>query len=675
MIREMFHGRALTRNNCDTDDTPPGAKVLSRRAIRHPLATLLLALGLAAGAVSGAAAQPAETETANGEELITPNFRDVDINALISTVAEFTGKNFIVDPRVRANITLVSHRPIAADEFYKVFQSILQVHGFAAVEGDDVIKIIPDVNAKQVGAPLGLSTAGDEIVTEIITVRNVPVAQLVPILRPLVPQQGHLAAYPPSNALIISDRSGNVERIRDIVASIDRTSDDEVEVIRLQHASAAELVRIIATLEQQQQDDPSGRIRLAADERTNSILISGESPTRMRIRALIAHLDSPVEGTGDTRVVYLRYARAADLVQVITGVSEDLPEGGQEDGPGNGGSTSIHADEATNALVITAPPAVQRQLEAIIRQLDIRRAQILVEAAIAEITSARGLDLGIEIAGFDNDNGGAFGSLFSEHQGGIRSVINPQTGEPSPALLSSGLSAVLGDLNGRFRFGAFVRALAADANSNILSTPSIVTLDNQEAEIRVARNVPFVTGSYTGVGTDDITNPFTTVQREDVGVILKITPQINEGDAVTMAIEQEVSNIVSSGQLGPETNRRSIMTSILVEDGQMIALGGLIDDAVDEGEQRVPLLGDLPLLGHLFRARTTSVEKRNLMLFLQPTILRDRASADHVSQRKYNFIRAEQLEQQRRGIGLMPNEVAPVLPRLERPALPQPFEP
>ncbi len=613
--------------------------------------------------------------------MITPNFRDVDISALISTVAEVTGRNFIVDPRVRAKVTVISHRPVSADELYRVFLSILQVHGFAAVESGEVIKIIPDINAKQTGAPVGQGEdpgAGDEIVTQIITVQNVPVAQLVPILRPLVPQQGHLAAYPPSNALIVSDRAGNIERLTEIVRRIDRAGDDEVEVIRLEHASATELVRIISTLQQQQGEQQTGLVRLAADERTNSLLLSGDAATRVRVRALVAHLDSPVEGTGDTRVVYLRYARAADLATVITGVSENLPESRQQavdGGARNRQDISIHPDEATNALVITAPPAVQRQLEAIIRQLDVRRAQILVEAAIAEITHSRGRDLGVEVAGFDSHGDRpAFGSFFSEHSGNIRSTINQQTGQPSPGLLGSGLSLALGDLSSRYRFGAFVRALAADSNSNILSTPSIVTLDNQEAEIRVARNVPFVTGSYTGVGTNDVTNPFTTVQREDVGVILKIKPQINEGDAVLLDIEQEVSNVAATGTLGPETNKRSIRTSILVEDGQLIALGGLIDDAVDEREQRVPLLGDIPVLGELFRARRTDVTKRNLMLFLQPTILRDSVSADFVSQRKYNFIRAEQLQQQRRGINLLPNETPPLLPRLERPALPPPFE-
>jgi general secretion pathway protein D len=646
----------------------------ARRRLRLLAAAAALAAVLTAG-------------SAQAQEEITLNFTGADISALIETVAQVTGRRFIVDPRVRAQVTVISHNPMASDELYRVFLSILQVHGFSAVESGEVTKIIPDINAKQVGVPIGQPNdprAGDEIVTQIITVRNVPVAQLVPILRPLVPQQGHLAAYPPTNALIISDRAGNIERMTDIVRRIDRESDDDVEVIRLENASAGEMVRVLGVLQQQQmqEDLGGGRLGMAADERTNSLLISGERNLRLRARALIAHLDTPVAGGGDTRVIYLCYARATDLAAVLTGVSEMLPEAQQQPaGEGAqarrraGSDINIQPDEATNALVITAPPSVQRSLEAIIRQLDVRRAQILVEAAIAEITESRGRELGVEVGGFDSQGTRpAFGSFFNEHSGHIRSTINPQTGQPTPGLLGSGLSMVMGDTTGRYRFGAFLRALASDANSNILSTPSLVTLDNQEAEIRVARNVPFITGSYTGVGTTDVTNPFTTVQREDVGVILKIKPQINEGNAVMLDIEQEVSNVASTGNLGPETNKRSIKTSILVEDGQMIALGGLIDDAIEEREQKIPLLGDIPVLGQVFRSRSTEKTKRNLMLFLQPTILRDSVSTDHFSQRKYNFIRAEQLGQRERGIQLMPGETRPVLPALDRPMLPSPFE-
>jgi general secretion pathway protein D len=627
----------------------------------------------------------------NGQK-VTLKLKDADIAALINTVSEVTGRNFIVDPRVKARVTVISHEPMPADELYRVFLSVLQVHGFSAVDAGDVTKIVPEINAKQMAVPTVSQRGavdGDAIVTSVIPVRNVSAAQLVPILRPLVPQQGHLAAYPATNALIISDRASNVRRLAEIVARVDQAGDDEIEVIPLAHASAAELVRLVSALRQGADPNhgPMTQVSIAADERTNSVLVSGDKSERLRIRALIAHLDTPVDAGGETQVVYLRYAKAKDLVTVLTGVSERLQEAEGQPGGGGGGNQaasgrpdiSIEAHEATNSLVITASPNVQRSLLTVIRQLDIRRAQVLVEAAVAEITDSKGRSLGVEVAGGDSSGDGPiFGSLFSGVQGAVRDLLGvSQAGEMffNPTGLGSGATVAVGDLGSRFKFGFLLRALANSSRANILSTPSLLTLDNHEAEIRVARTVPFVTGQYTNQG-QNTTNPFQTITREDVGLILKIKPQINEGNSVLLEISQEVSSLDSAASVQSSdliTNKRSVTTSVLVEDGQLVVLGGLIDETVNQSEQKVPLLGDIPLGGNLFKSRTSSKEKRNRMLFLQPSILREENSASAYSSRKYSFMRARQLEQNREGIALMPGEDVPILPERPRAYIPPPF--
>lgn len=646
----------------------------------------VIALGLAVslGAAPLAAQEQPAAPADNGEQqMITLNLTDADISALINTVAAVTGRKFIVDPRVNAKVTVISKQPMPADELYRVFLSVLQVHGFSAVPAGEVTKIIPDINAKQVGIPTGAAEdpqATDEMVTRVIRVENVPVAQLVPILRPLVPQQGHLAAYPPTNVLIISDRAGNIDRMQDLIARIDRASDDEVEVIRLEHASAPEVARIIASLQQGgPEGGPGPALKIAADERTNSILLSGDRSERLRLRSMIAQLDTQLETDGDTRVIYLRYANAKELVPVLTGVSEQIvqTEGG-EGAPKAGAAKeniSIQAEESTNALVISAPPKVQRSLEAVVRQLDVRRAQVLVEAAIAEIQFNKDREVGVDVGFMDSEGERpALVSLLGALTPGVAGLFAADTPTElaTAAINTTGFNMAVGDTNGRYRFGALIRALATDTNSNILSTPSVVTLDNEEAEIRVAQNVPFVTGQYTNEG-QNTTNPFTTVEREDVGIILKVKPQINEGNDILLAIEQEVSNVVGTGDLGPTTSKRSIKTTIMVEDGQLLALGGLIDEQVQEGTRKVPVLGDVPVVGELFKSRSASKGKRNLVLFLQPSILRDEAVTNAYTGRKYNFFRAQQLEQQKRGIQLMGNEQAPILPKLERPDIPAPF--
>lgn len=632
---------------------------------------LLRALALVM-AVTIAAPLPVVAQNAEGEG-ITLNLQDAEITALINAVAEVTGKRFIIDPRVRGRVTLVSRQPMEPDELYRVFLSVLQVHGFATVPTGEVIKVIPDVNAKQLGTTqAGDAADGDDIITSVIPVDNIPVAQLVPILRPLIPQNGHLAAYPPTNVLIISDRAANISRISDIVQQVDRAGDDDVDVVRLENASATEMARILTNLQRTDAETvPANQIRIATDERTNSILLSGDRSQRVRVRALISQLDDPTGEDGDTQVVYLRYARATELVEVLTGVSENLQDREMSETNGAAGNISIHADESTNALVITAPPGTQQSLRSIISQLDVRRAQVLVEAAIAEISTRRGHERGVQWFA-DGADGESIAGLtsFSGVGTAITSLLTLDSGNPQ---VGDGASVVVGDLDSRVRFGAFIRALASDTNTNILSTPSLVTLDNEEAEIRVAENRPFVTGQFTNEG-QNATNPFQTIERQDVGIILKVKPQINEGDAILMEIEQEASSVAAdTSQAGLVTNRRSISTSVLVDDGQIIALGGLMDDDLQEQEQRVPLLGSIPLLGELFSYRSSELTKRNLMVFMQPTIVRDRAVADDVTSRKYSYIRAQQLDRQQRGVTGLNDATPPALPSQDRSDLPLPF--
>lgn len=611
------------------------------------------------------------------------NLKDTDITALIETVSDVTGKNFIVDPRVKAKVTVVSNKPMRPGELYEVFLSILQVHGFSAVPSGEVTKIVPDINAKQLGQEASEAReTGDQIVTRVIRVQNVPVAQLVPILRPLVPQQGHFAAYPPTNVLIISDRASNIDRLSAIIDRIDRAGDEEVEVIRLEHASAAEVVRVLNSMQQgqQAQQPPGEGVQMAADERTNSILLSGDKSRRLRLRSLIAHLDEPMERGGDTQVVYLKYAKAKSLVEVLTGVSENLKKEQGGSGEGSGGArnqeVNIQADEDTNALVITAPPKIQQELQAVIRQLDVRRAQVLIEAAIAEVSLELAANLGLQWAvdGSRDQEGGVGGTNFSNASTPLANLIGSIEQDSVPDV-GSGLNLAVGSLQSGTRFAVLLQALRSNSDTNVLSTPSLLTLDNEEAEIRVAQNVPFVTGTYTQSG-NSAQNPFQTVERKDVGLIMKVTPQINEGNAIMLDIEQEVSNVVSSATATADnliTNKRSIKTSVLVDDGDLVILGGLIDEDVRQQEQKVPLLGDIPFLGELFRYRSSNSSRNNLMVFMRPRIIRTQEAMSRYAANKYNYMRAEQITQRERGVHLLPDETSPVLPPLDEVELPDPF--
>ncbi len=591
---------------------------------------------------------------------VTLNLKDADIRSFIETVAEATGRNFVVDPRVKAKVTVVSARPMDREEVYQVFLSVLQVHGYAAVQVGEIVKILPDVNAKQ--GPVATAESqtqgkGDELVTRVVPIKNVPAAQMVPILRPLVPQQGHLAAYPNSNVLVISDRAANIQRLITIVNRIDLPDSQEIEVVPLEHASATEVVRIINSLNRQdaQGVQVPGQATLAADERSNSILLSGDNAARLRIRGLIAHLDTPLEGGGNSQVVYLKYAKASELAPILLGISQFEAQEGQQGGTAAATSAGanevdIQADETTNALIITASPAKFESLRRIISQLDIRRAQVLVDAIIAEVSTGLAKDLGVQFAYVPTERSSgttpAVGFLAPFTGSNLPSLFAEEVADTLSAV-TSGFFVGAAKVSGKDRFAAILTALEADAATNILSTPSIVTLDNEEAEIVVAENVPFITGQFTdpGLGGEAGVNPFQTIERQDVGIILRITPQINEGDSVKLDVEQEVSNLTASTAASDLiTQKRSIKTAVLARDQQTVVLGGLIEDTFRDTVQKIPLLGDIPLLGHLFKATRTTKDKRNLMVFIHPVIMRDAATSDFATNAKYSYIQARQIE-------------------------------
>ncbi len=623
-------------------------------------------------------------------QTVTLNLQDADISALITTVSEVTGKNFIVDPRVKGKVTVVSARPLQDKEVYQVFLSVLKVHGFVAIQSGEVVKIVPEATGKTESIPTAATdpgVRGDALVTRVIPVVHVSAAKLVPVLRPLIPQQGHLAADVASNVLIISDTASNVARMLRIVRRIDAPTKEEIEVIPLQHASAADVVKVLASLTPKGRSEAAPPPVVVADERTNSVLVNAERTARLRIRAVVTHLDTPLADGGNTSVVYLRHADAADLVPILEGITGTLKAntaGGQKKSVVRSGrEVSIQADENVNALVITAGPAMQKTLAEVIKKLDIRRAQVLVEAIIADISSDQAAELGIQWRSTtEEDSRGVIGGTnFNLTGNGINQIST------NPLSVGDGLS--LGFLNGAstllgtdfLNIAALLRVLHSDADANVLSTPSLVTLDNEEAEIVIARNVPFVTGQFTNTGaSDSAVNPFQTITREDVGIILRVRPQINEGDSLKLAIEQEVSSVIPSavtqGAVDLVTNKRSIKTTVLVDDGKLLVLGGLIDEDLQQSFEKIPLLGDIPGLGQLFRYDRTTKTKRNLIVFLRPRILRGDMDVS-ISRSKYDNFRSRQSRVREQGVRLLPDDSAPVLPAIDGPhsAVRQPESP
>ncbi len=594
------------------------------------------------------------------EESAQINLRDVEIPTLIETVSRITGKSFIIDPRVKGKVTVITSSDIDKNELYETFLSILQVHGFSAVpagEGSNLVKVVPSNQAKQQPVPVigekeeqskkKSTRDADELITRVIRVEHVPAAMLVPILRPLVPSTGQLQAYGPSNTILISDRAANIERLIKVIKRMDRADDEELEVIPLRFASAKDLAATIQKLQQSSVKGAPTKNKISADDRTNSLLISGDKSSRQQVRKIIAKLDTSQPLQEKTKVIYLKYAKAVDLAKVLTGFSA-IQKTTKATTKGAAGTQKadidIQADEASNSLIITAEPDVQRNLAKVISRLDVRRAQVMVEAVIAEVSASLSKTLGANL-GLSSTEGivGAAGTVT-----GVSALLNIFTADAdnvASGLAGNGGRLGLVDNVGSNKFGLLIDALSGDGATNVLSTPTVLALDNEEASIVIGEEVPFVTGSYTSTGdTTNPSNPFQTIERKDIGITLKIKPQINDGSSVRLDIEQEVSSISASSTGADDriTNKRSIATSVMVEDDQVLVLGGLMRDRFTDSVSKVPFLGDVPVLGKLFRNTTTEKTKTNLMVFIHPMIMRDVLSGDHYTHQKYNKLKKAQ---------------------------------
>ena len=635
----------------------------------------------------------------------SPNFKGTEITEFVNIVGKNLKKTMIVDPNVRGKINVRSYDLLTEKQYYQFFLNVLEVYGYAAVEMDsNIVKIIRNKDAKTAAIPVigdNSNIMGDEMVTRVVEVKNVTVRELVPLLRQLSDQAGggNVVNYDPANVIMLTGTAATVNRLVKIIERVDRAGDQDVEIIKLRYASAGEMVRIIEAMNKPtsgKAGQPTFLIpKIVADDRSNSVIVSGELKARERVARLVKRLDSELENNGNTRVYYLKYSKAEDLVKVLQGVSDSISKDSKSSSSKTRTSSkrdvSIEAHESTNALIITAEPDMLRSLEMVIRQLDVRRAQVLVEAIIVEVLESDGVSLGVqwynEAGGFTQFTNGqasisaiAAGAVAAEGEEGTTVIsdsgattINPDTNGDY-----SILAQVLGNVSGMMfgvaknDWGAIVSAVSSDTNSNILSTPSITTLDNEEAYFIVGQEIPIITGSATGSNNS---NPFQTVDRQEVGVKLRVTPQVNEGNAVQLVIEQEVSSVSGTTGVDISINKREIKTTVMVDSGDTVILGGLIDDDVQESVQKVPILGDIPIIGHLFKSTSSSTRKRNLMVFLRATIVRDSALMTEISESKYNFIRADQIRKHEEGLSLMSNEHMPILPQWQdNLALPPSFE-
>ena len=570
------------------------------------------------------------------------NIKNTEIDAFISMVANITGKSFIVDPRVKGKVTIISQEGMPADSVYELFLSVLNVHGYVAIEsGNGAVKIIPSATSKQEGS-ISRAKKGDNFITEVIVLKNAEVSELVPVLRPLVPQYGHLAGVQSSNALIISDHAGNITRLKTLIRSLDNSQDEQIDVIPLKHAWVGDLAQLLEQLVPEvgkASNRKVGQLSIVADERSNRLIVKGSLKDRAKINELITRLDQPFESKGITQVIPLNYAEATKVAELLSKLIDE-PQKSSEKGTTQQ-SNQFQADEALNALVVRAEPSVMSEVRNLVSQLDMRRAQVLIEAVIVEVTGNNGEELGVQWLLGDFADGPIAGTSFSNVGTSTQNVVSAVASGGTTSIGTIKGALVGGaDKVGSLDVGVILQALATTGNSNLLSTPSVMTLDNEEAEFIVGQNVPFITGSSNT--TSDTTNPFTTIKREDVGITLRVKPQINDDSSVRLEVYQEVSSLAASDNSLDSadliTNKRSIDTTILVQDGDTIVLGGLIQDDEVESVQKVPLLGDIPLLGALFRSESTNKVKRNLLVFLRPKIINDIAGLKQLTQSKYQGI-------------------------------------
>ncbi len=676
-------------------------------------------VSVATCALLAGAAGPLQAQ--RSREPVTLNFANADIEAVARTMAAITGRNIVVDPRVKGTINLSTERPVPPQQAFNQFVSTLRLSGFTVVESGGLLKVVPEADAKLQGGAVSVGSppGGAQIVTQIFRLNHESANNLVPILRPLISPNNTINVNPGNNSLVITDYADNLQRLGRIIAALDMSNATDVEIVPLQHGLASDLVPVVQRLVDSGggsagvppgavapgQADTSFRTTVIAEPRSNSLIVRAANPARLNlVRSLVARLDQPTSQnpTGNIYVVYLKNAEATRLAVTLRAAMAGMGTGGAGGGLGGGGTIAtaapvtaggntasganpataapqsaaqpntggqIQADPATNSLIITAPEPQYRQLRAVIDRLDSRRAQVFVESLIAEVNADKVAEFGIQwqnILGNRGDrNIGVLGTNFSI---GGQNIISLQQGISSgQALPSTGINlGLVRNINGTYVLAALARFLESNADGNVLSTPNLLTLDNEEARIVIGQNVPFVTGQFTNTGASNgSVNPFQTIERKDVGLTLRVRPQISENGTVKMQIFQEVSNVQASSINSPTgliTNKRSIESSVLVDDGAIVVLGGLLQDEYSGNQEKVPGLGDVPVVGNLFRSEARSRRKTNLMVFLRPVVLRDGAQTDDLSLDRYDLMRLRQEAQQPKPSALVPIEGAPALP-------------
>ena len=678
---------------------PAGAGESATRTIAYRCRILLHALLL------GACALGAPLARAQDADSVTLNFVNADIDAVVKAVGEITGRNFLVDPRVKGTVNITSARPVPRALVYPTLLSALRMQGFAAIETDNVVKIVPEADAKTQAALAQRGTiaaGGERIVTQVIALRYESAAQLVTVLRPLLSPNNTIAAYIPNNAIIVTDYADNLKRIDRIIASLDQPPAGEPMLVPVKNASALDVVALVNRLLTEGAGGAPGapqeaqqRVSLVADPRSNSVLVRADNPARAaRVRQLIEQLDTPTRTGGNVFIVYLKNAEAARVADTLRGLY-----GGERPAPGSvstattvagpasmptavtsttnfpasaaatsplattatgtsptsfaAGGAMIQADTTNNALIIMAPEPVYNNLRAVIERLDTRRAQVFVEALIVEVSSDKAAEFGIQwqvLTGADRARSGVqgFGGTNFNPRGSGSNII-----DASVNLGSVGQGLNLGIINGTINIpglgiinnlGLLVRALENDSKANILSTPTLLTLDNEEARIIVGQNVPFITGQYATTGSSSTVQPFQTIERRDVGLVLRVRPQITEGGTVRLGIYQEVSRVQDSSSAGPILSKRALESSVVIDDQQIVVLGGLIQDSLTDGTEKLPYAGDMPVFGSLFRYDTRLRQKTNLMVFLKPTIVKTVSDGRQLTSERYDYLRGEQLE-------------------------------
>lgn len=633
--------------------------------------------------------------TAWAEQTWTVNFKDSDIQEVVKFVADVTGRTMVVDQRVRGRVKVISAKPLNEMELLQLFRTVLEMNDFTMIDVEGITRIIPLKDARSSPIPVLNQGASDKgYITKVIQLKNIAAAKVLPVIRPLIPQHAHLAAYDPSNSIVIADEAENIDRIIDLIERIDKSAMPVTDIVELRYANAADMVQTLTNLDKvDAQNLPQNALRITADKRNNAVLVTGEDVQRQRVKALIAKLDKPKAQTGNVRVVYLNYAKAKSVAETLTKVVQNMSKLSPPGTPDGGGqpqapiSATVEADEATNALLITASGDALVALMGVIERLDIRRAQVLIEAIIVSMDDGKARELGVQWMARNKD--GMFGgSGLDDKRGGaataaagaaLKAADNPDSDQLA-ALAGSVLQfpgQILGVLgtNTNDDFAVLLNALEKDTKNNILSKPSILTTDNTEAKFSVGKKVPFKTGSYTGTsgntgGSNNFSSPFTTIQREDVGITLKVKPHVNEGNKILLDIAQEISDVYQDPAASDlVTNQKKLETQVLAADGETIVMGGMIEDKNTRTEQRVPVLGRIPVVGRLFRSNSKDNSKNNLMIFLRATVIRDDEALRGATAEKYDYIRQQQLSQRKIGAFRGEDKTLSVLPELVQPEL------